>query len=434
MRRSLFCLAAAAAAAGGCGSSAPAAPEWADAPASIETYEGRAVTVPFAFRASDPAAVRVVASGEGLEVEPAIGSLRVRAVYGASPTTLRVDLTEGGKTTTVSVAVRAHRLGWKPMTWPAGQGPQPLEHGVFFLDENAGAAFLLHGSGYSPQWKPVAETWRFDVKTGTWSPWTPAGDVPEPAAAARGATVRARNVGFVHGGYTGYMGTEKSQGDLFRVDLASGAFKKLASTGAPGPRQLHALAYDETSDRLVVFGGFGESGVLDDAWLVKVDGDAATWTSAGGKGPSPRYGGFYAVDAASRRFVVWSGAQTPAGRDQVNAAQDAWALDLETSTWSKLEPAGDAPKGRRNGCTMHDPLGRRLFVFGGTSDGRTSEKGLFVLDLEPGREAWTKLDLPGQPPERSSGFGFSLSDGRVACGFGNDNDAFADVNWIGYFD
>lgn len=83
---------------------------------------------------------------------------------------------------------------------------------------------------------------------------------------------------------------------------------------------------------------------------------------------------------------------------------------------------------------MHDPAGRRLFVYGGTSDGRTGEKGLHVLDLEPGHEAWTKLELADTPPLRSSGFGFATENGDVTCAFGNDNKTFADVSFLGYAD
>ena len=75
------------------------------------------------------------------------------------------------------------------------------------------------------------------------------------------------------------------------------------------------------------------------------------------------------------RLVVWSGAQEPANAtDTVNAAQDGWALDLslDPPPWSKLSPEGDAPNGRRHGCSMHDPVGRRLFVYGGTSAGTTT--------------------------------------------------------------
>ena len=73
-------------------------------------------------------------------------------------------------------------------------------------------------------------------------------------------------------------------------------------------------------------------------------------------------------------------------------------------------------------------------MYGGTSDGKTTEKGLFVLDLEPGHEAWTQLDLAGAPPPRSSGFGFATPEGDVTCAFGNDAKGFSDVAFLGYAD
>jgi hypothetical protein len=167
-------------------------------------------------------------------------------------------------------------------------------------------------------------------------------------------------------------------------------------------------------------------------------GDSATWTKLAGKAPSGRYGAFFGFDDPSRRFIVWSGGQEPdSSADPVNAAKDAWALDLtvDPPTWSKLAVEGEAPPGRRNGCVMHDPIGRRLFVFGGTSDAKTTRDGLWVLALEPGHEAWTKLDnVANTPHARSSGFGFATPDGGVACGFGNDDALYSDVNVLGYFD
>ena len=216
-------------------------------------------------------------------------------------------------------------------------------------------------------------------------------------------------------------------------------FTKLTNVGDAPARELHAVAYDAKGGQLVVFGGFTDTPVqdaLDDTWLVKIDGGTATWTQPSiAKSPSARYGMFSAFDAESRRFIVWSGAQFPVDdKDPVNAAQDAWALDLAVSPprWSLLKPAGTAPKGRRNGCSMADPSGRRLFVYGGTSDGLTTEKGLFVLDLEPGHEAWTKLDLANAPPLRSSGFGFATAEGGTTCAFGNDKTLYDDVAFLGY--
>lgn len=446
-----------------CSSSASSPPPselalWTDAPAApVDVYEGRTTEVPVTIRARDPLAVMLEPAADGgLTIEvvapdtPAPDGLfharlLLRAGYGLTEPTARVTLIEGAARSTIELPLRPHTLSWKPSSWSKGAGPQTREHGVFVLDPVARAAFLLQGSGYSPQWEPIADSWRLDLATQAWTPWTPTGDVPPATAGMRTAAVPNSNIAYVHGGYTGFKDTEVTRGELYRVDLGNAArqFTRLASTPEAGaaPRNLHAIAYDAKGEQLVVFGGVTSTpfqAMFDDTWLVKVAGDAATWTKLEtARKPSARYGAFYAFDEPSRRFVVWSGGQKPKNADdQVNAANDAWALDLTVvpPAWSKLAPAGEAPPGRRNGCVMHDPIGRRLFVFGGTSDAATTRDGLYVLDLEPGREAWTKLELPNTPAARSSGFGFATPEGGVACGFGNGDAVYSDVNVLGYFD
>jgi hypothetical protein len=424
------------------------------ADADVSADEGRNVTLPVTVRAHDAAKVSATARAEGLAAELTQdeetksdglwhGKLHLKVAYGkATGTSLFVDLDDGeGQKTSVPVVLKSRPLAWKKrIAWDKAKGPQTREHGVFVLDEKAKAAFLFQGSGYDPQWKPIEDSWRLDLATGEWTAWTPTGDVPTARAAHRVAAVPGTPTAYVYGGYTGFEKTEKSEGDLYRLDVSNAgkSFTKLTSTGAATPRQLHSIAYDAKGDRLIVFGGFTDyprQDALDDTWTVKVSGDTASWTKVESEGPSARYGFFSAFDAESRRLFVWSGGQIPeSDKDPVNAAQDAWVLDasIDPPKWSKLAPAGDAPKGRRNGCAMHDPIGHRLFVYGGTSDGKTTEQGLFVLDLEKGREAWTKVDLANAPPIRSSGFGFATPEGDVVCAFGNGATVYADVNFLGY--
>ncbi len=345
-----------------------------------------------------------------------------------------------GETATVAVALRSHKLSWKKrISWsPAAGVPQTREHGAFLVVPEENAAYLYQGSGYRPQNAGIQDSWRLDLVTGGWTPWTPAGDV-SGAGSRRVVAVPGTSLYYAFGGYDG----NESNGELLRLDLGRDA-QTVTSLGSREPRQLHAMAFDAAAGQIVVFGGWSQDErrqeALDDTWLVKPDGAAATWTELETNAkPSARYGAFSAFDTASRRLVVWSGGQYPEyAEDPVNAAQDAWALDLaaEPPSWTKLSPAiaegSEAPRGRRNGCAMHDPVGRRLFVYGGTSDGKTTEPGLFVLDLEPGREAWTKLTLENAPPIRSSGFGFATPEGDVTCAFGNDDAIYADVNFLGY--
>jgi len=244
---------------------------------------------------------------------------------------------------------------------------------------------------------------------------------------------------YLFGGYTG-DGT-LDNGDLYFVDYSGGGLKltKLTQVAAPPPRELHGFGYDPTTQTFVVFGGFSYANgtAFGDTWTMQLSGNTATWTKLSGSGPSPRYGFFYGTDEVAGRFIVFSGAQNPKGTDSINAAQDTWALDLRQAppAWSQVldgtEP-NHAP-GRRNGCFVVDPRGPSLYIFGGTSDGMTTEPGLFALDMRSGLEGFSSIGRPNTPPLRSSDFGFYDSvAGAVSCAFGNSlSGIYTDVATIG---
>jgi hypothetical protein len=103
--------------------------------------------------------------------------------------------------------------------------------------------------------------------------------------------------------------------------------------------------------------------------------------------------------------------------------------------WSQIldgSEANHAP-GRRNGCFVVDPRGPSLYIFGGTSDGMTTQPGLFALDMRPSHEGWSMISRPNAPVLRSSDFGYyDAVAGAVSCGFGNSAmGVYTDVATIG---
>lgn len=330
------------------------------------------------------------------------------------------------------LAVDVAPLRWLERKVWTTAGPVPREHGALVVDAQAKRILLFGGSGYSPQGTPLDDSWELDLETETWTELTPTGDLVPGGGSRRVAQVPGQSIAYLWGGYgTGFANFD----NLYRLDYSNGGaeFTELTQNNPPPARSLHGLAYDGQTQRLFAFAGYGNT-ILDDLWTGTIEGDTATWTQVSlGTAPSPRYGFFYGVDDAAGRLILFSGATK--GAPPLEPARDTWALDLRADppTWTLLLEGDAVPPGRRNGCFAMDPLGPRLFVWGGTGDGATTEPSLFALDARPGKEHWSTLDLADEPPLRSSGMAtYDPNGDHLWLGFGNDAGVYRDFTKIGY--
>ena len=374
----------------------------------------------------------ISASSSASELDVAIdnGALTLHAGYEApSPKYLTLSTPDGSS---YEIAVIVRPLRWLERVLAGLDGPEEREHAAVFLDEARRRLLMVGGSGYQPYGTPLADAWAFDLDTHAWAPAAQMGDVPPPGASRRVAAVPGTTTAYLFGGY-GEQG--RPNGDLYRVDFAGDGldFRRVPQENPPGWRSLHAFAYDPGTDRFALFGGVAMR-PLGDTWTMRLVNGVAVWQEQDPwPAPSPRYGAFTGFDAANGRLVLFSGAQ---GTRSIDPAHDTWALDLraEAPAWSRLCAGQPAPAGRRNGCAVFDPDGPRLFVFGGTDDGQTTQPGLFVLDARPGREEWAVLELEGEPALRSSGFGvYDPRTQRTLMGFGNTTrHIFNDWAFLGY--
>ena len=130
-----------------------------------------------------------------------------------------------------------------------------------------------------------------------------------------------------------------------------------------GPRARigHAMTYDVTRRRVVLFGGDSLSNALfGDTW--EWDGDS--WTQVQDIGPSARAFHALAFDAARRRTVLFG------GRNQDGLLLgDTWEWDGEN--WTQVSDSGPSP--RRGHAMAFDRNRRRIVLFGGDSDGRLND-------------------------------------------------------------
>jgi hypothetical protein len=385
--------------------------------AEPSTSEGGRIDVDVA---TDPGALYAIHAPPGWRVV----DRRIEPPYGVSgrfPVTATATCADGS-VGQGALDVDVRRLRFASIQWSAGDGPAEREHPLLFLDaEDPDRMFLFGGFLFEPrQFTIAADLWAFDLAAETWTAVT-SSNAPM-LAAGRGAPLPGEAAIAYAGGVSS---TNEQPFSLARLDYRSGEWTSLTANGAPsGGTSLGSYVHDAPRARHLSICGFGDRGVHCnvDAYEYR----NVRWrrlTVADGPKPTPRYGFFVANDEANERVILFSGGQASSD-GSVNPAHDTWALELAESPVRWVEIEGPGPPGRRNGCSAVDPIGRRFFVFGGTPDARTTEEGLYVLDLDRGEEEWTRVEPEGAAPVRSSCSAiYDPARHRILFGFGNSSSA-----------
>lgn len=314
---------------------------------------------------------------------------------------------------------------WERIT-PTGTGPGARARVASTLDTMRDRILFFGGRDResSGGYVNYADVWAYDLATDAWSEVVTSGAAPSARSSAVIAYDVTRDRVVMFGGNTSTSGLSLTGvGDLWELDLASGAWRELTSSGeAPSARLYHSGVV--VGSELVVVGGTPDfdGPFRNDAWALDLTTD--TWRSINDgfdvATPEPRFGHELVADAARGRVVMIGGHD---GTDLGNR-NDAWALDVATGAWTVLRP-GDELNGmaagrcdfpadftipEENSPERRYAFGRawsaeRAFVLGGKTDcGNVND--VWALDYETG--AWERLRAPtgGEACNRS---------GRVGC-------------------
>ncbi len=210
--------------------------------------------------------------------------------------------------------------------------------------------------------------------------------------------------------------------DVWSLSLGgSPAWSNLAPTGTPPSARYSARAiYDPVRDRMLVFGGFGASGLRNDVWALSFVGPAWSELAPAGTPPSARFNHSTIYDPVRDRMLVFGGYDG-------SPRNDVWALSLAGSpAWNELAPAGTPTPAREDHSAIYDPVRDRMVVFGGYAGGYSD--AVWVLSFV-GNGAWSELTPVGTPPP-ARGFHTAIFDpvrdrmlvfgGNSASGYHND--------------
>lgn len=248
---------------------------------------------------------------------------------------------------------------------------------------------LVLGGWGSPT--SLDELWALSLTSPqTWSLLPQGGTIPTARAHHTVIYDPLRDRLLMFGGNDGYSTFRDNE--VWALALAGGATWSHVESlrPSPSPRVGHAAVYDPLRDRMLVFGGFSRTTILNELWSFTLTlGTSWTVLSPPGGAPSATFRPSAVYEPDRERMVVYR------GEDQDGSSSTTWSLSLASPAWTELHPDGVKPPARYGDSAVYDPLRHRILIFGGSWAGYLND--LWELSLEPSL-SWRELTPSGNAP------------------------------------
>ena len=269
--------------------------------------------------------------------------------------------------------------------------------------------------------------------TSPWKPIAPAHS-PGPRTMTAIAYDNKRHRAVLFGGITNWDGNDWVY-DNSTWEWDGQDWQKVETQVSPTGRGLHAMAYDEQSGKVLLFGGQNTSGTLSDLW----EWDGVTWHELCPVcNPAARAGHKMVYDVQLQKIVIyggwdektnfaegwtWNGKswsifsfdsstpvayEAPAVYDQnreriISFMGNDWGGTWvwEANTWQKLD-SNVRPPVRNQATLIYDPIQNYSILFGGVDNSKNLYNDTWILN----GETWKKLSLSRSPLQRFRAVGF----------------------------
>lgn len=204
--------------------------------------------------------------------------------------------------------------------------------------------------------------------------------------------------------------------------LLAGTWTEQHSTVHPAPRADSAMAYDAANNEIVLFGGQSDnpsSTVLDDTWTW----NGTTWTEQHpASSPPARWGATLAYDPTSQVIVLFGGESNSVGAP-LTVFGDTWTWN--GTNWTEQHPAISPPP-RVQAQMANDPTTGGVLLFGGVSGShRLADTWAWNGD------DWTQLEPQDEPQPLAGGAMASTKTGDVLFGgTGSNRSTLSRETWL----
>ncbi|MCA8969622.1 MAG: hypothetical protein KDC95_07560, partial [Planctomycetes bacterium] len=247
-------------------------------------------------------------------------------------------------------------LEWDGQQWTRFEGPVTPRirgNGAWCYDAVRGVCVLFGGHWWNA---PVlGDTWLWDGRR-----WTEVNTATSPPARFDGKSCFDASLGRVvmFGGEGRSNGQPNLLGDLWSFDGSNWGLESSGGSGAPVPRNLHAVFYDTLVGEVVLFGGYvGNNAFVDDTWSWR---RSQGWRRLATNGaPSPRGWHSVAFDTNRGRGILY-------GQYLGWNNEETWEWGSSSRAWTLLTKA--PPGGlRRQGVAMTWD-GAAVVLYGGIAN------------------------------------------------------------------
>jgi len=175
--------------------------------------------------------------------------------------------------------------------------------------------------------------------------------------------------------------------DVWTYAFESESWSRLPLDMPPAPRRTPASFYDSTNHRMVTYAGQGNT-LYGDTWALNLD--SPKWEKlATDISPAPRYGTLLAYGPDQKMAFSFAGFTSEQGR-----FDDLWAFSPETNRWQALQAQGTHPGKRCLHAGAYDTQNDRLFIFGGQRSGPLGD----LWSFNPASRTWRQM--PQEPAPR----------------------------------
>jgi hypothetical protein len=215
------------------------------------------------------------------------------------------------------------------------------------------------------------------------------------------------NVVVLFGGY----GNGSHLSDTWAFNMTTMTWENMEPTLSPSPRAATTMVYDPVGKQMILFGGFGlgHSVVSNETWTY--DYPANEWSRIETKNaPSERASYGVALDTARNELVLFG------GFTELGYFNDVWVYDIAMQDWRVAEISGTSPAPRGAMSFTYDTKNDHFIMFGGFSD-----EGFYgdTWVLDPESLQWNEVMPEASPPPLRSRMVFDESK-EVSVLFGGD--------------